>query len=207
MDSRETPLSLWATSPRALPYLQDLFASVQAEIVREARTMWGHFVGHMWVLHTDTRWIGTIDKDVMWFNHQDTALCRVIWETHETISKAYQGYLYGSNPFPLERDLVEAVISILRLEGWACACEVATVYGRIDILAIKEPVVWVIEAKLTATAQTLEQALGQLLAGHAAYPAARLGLVTTDHVPTHWLTLLQSYDINLVEGPWTKQTA
>jgi len=204
MEHGETPLALWAASPHALPYLQQLFASVQADIVREARTVWGHFVDHKWVIHSDTRWLGTIDRGVIWFNHQDTALCRAIWETHETILKAYDRYHSGGKSLPSEKDLVEAVISILSLEGWACRCEVYTPYGRLDIHATKEDLIWIIEAKLSATAQALEQALGQLLAGQAVYPMARLSLVTPDIVPEHWLRLLYNHNIDLVEGPWTK---
>jgi len=204
MEPNETPFALWTNSPHALPYLRELFASVEAEIVREARTMWQKQVGGQWLLYTDSRWIGNIDKGIMWFSNQDTALCQAIWETYNTLLKAYDTHLYGQDRFPLEKDLVTAVISVLTLEGWTCRTEVQTLFGRIDILAQKQSHVWLIEAKLSTGAQAMSHALGQLLAGQEAYPTARLRLVTAEPVPVHWLRLFARHNIDLVEGPWTK---
>ena len=78
--------------------------------------------------------------------------------------------------FVSEAAFVASVAQQLREDGWHCRQEVRTRYGRIDLLAQRDSVSWIIEAKLSMKAADVTCALGQLLCGLTAYPDAGCGL-------------------------------
>lgn len=62
-----------------------------------------------------------------------------------------------SNKFT-EEMLAEILVDFLEIEGWEVYQEVKTFWGRIDIVAVKGPIKWAIECKLSFGFSVLEQA-------------------------------------------------
>jgi len=152
------------------------------------------------MLYTRQRWIGYIAYGMIWFNKENTELCRALWE-------AYLDALEPERPhtgFSSEASFVAYVAHTLTAQGWHCRREVRTPYGRIDLWAERSPDLWIIEAKLLMNAQAMTCVVGQLLCGREAYPDARLWFATPATIQPRWNSLLTRYAIGILEGPWTK---
>lgn len=63
--------------------------------------------------------------------------------------------------FNSEADLAGVVSAWLTTDGWTCYHEVPVASGRIDILAVRGPLVWAVETKLRAGLEVVDQALSR----------------------------------------------
>jgi hypothetical protein len=174
-------------------------------VMAEAKTMYTKLVsGDRLAYYTKERWIGWGDFHGMYFSNWNTALCEALWLAYREWQDEEERLACGSG-FASEKAFVVHVVHQLQGDGWRCCQEVRTRYGRMDLLATRDSVCWIIEAKLRMTAADVTCALGQLLCGREAYPDAQLWFATPAPIQPRWQTLLTRYAIHILEGPWTQQ--
>jgi hypothetical protein len=174
-----------------------------ATILAEARTMYIRVFSGDWIAYyTSKRWIGWANWHCMYLSNWDTALCEAIYLAYQDLKDEEERRARGD--FASEAVFVAHIAQQLQSNGWQCRQEVRTRYGRIDLLATRETVTWIIEAKLSMRTPDVTCALGQLLCGNDVYPEAILWFATPARIQSRWMTLFARYHITILEGPWTK---
>lgn len=72
-------------------------------------------------------------------------------------------------PKPTEQDLAAHVVAMLHEMGWEVFQEVETGYGRADIVARRDKIIWVVECKMSFGLSVIEQAWNYIRGGQAHY--------------------------------------
>jgi hypothetical protein len=166
----------------------------------EVKTMRVYAADDTAYLCTRKRWVAAIREGTIAF-WQPHVWCELLWQTWI----ATQTTAPRLTRFHTEQVFVTHVTTFFEAEGWTCRREVAHPYGRSDLLMQRNEMQWICEAKLTMGADDVTRALGQLLCAKVVYPHAFLGIITPAPIHARWLAIFASYDITLLEGPWTKQ--
>jgi Holliday junction resolvase-like predicted endonuclease len=168
-------------------------------VLAEAKTMYTRlFVGDRLCYYTKERWIGSSNGHYMAFSNWNTALCEAIWLAYQEWQREEDRQTRPPS-FASEVEMTIALLGLLSREGWVCETQYLTPYGRADILATMGARQALIEVKLMTDGNTLNAALGQLLAYGLATPTVELWLAVPRPVPSKFLTLFDHYTIKVRE--------